>query len=209
MEDLSKIRIYRLTHYKNLPFILHNGLHCANSPVKDPAFINIGFQRLIESRGKTPVKVPPSGVLNDYVPFYFTPRSPMLFMINKGQVPDYKGIQEELIYLVSNVNVIQNAGRLFVFTDRHAKLDYAQHFNDCSRLVDLDWATIQSDNWGQQYGVLKKEKKQAEFLVYQTVPINLIQGIVCHNETIKNSVEVAMEEAKVFLPVVCRPKFYY
>lgn len=149
MNDLPKTRIYRLTHYKNLPFIFRNGLHCANGKVKHPDFVNIGFQTLIDSRGTTPVKVTPGGVLNEYIPFYFAPRSPMLFMIHKGRVEEYKGTQEELVYLVSNVEVIQEAGIPFVFTDRHAKLGYAEHYNDYSRLTELDWETINSDNWGQ------------------------------------------------------------
>lgn len=209
MNALTKTRIYRLTHHKNLPFIFRNGLHCANSTVKYPAFVNIGFQSLINSRGLTPVKVEPGGVLNDYVPFYFTPRSPMLFMIHKGKVPDYKGTQEELVYLVSNVEVIQEAGVPFVFTDRHAKLGYAEHYNDYNQLAELDWETIRSDNWGQQYGVIKKEIKQAEFLVHQSLPLNLVQGIICHNDQIHRIVEAAMKDAGVSLPVVCRSNLYY
>lgn len=209
MNALTKTRIYRLTHYKNLPFIFRNGLHCANGAVKHPDFVNIGFQSLITSRGLTPVKVAPWGVLNDYVPFYFTPRSPMLYMIHKGKVPDYEGTQEELVYLVSNVEIIQEAGVPFVFTDRHAKLGYAEHYNDYKRLAELDWKTIQSDDWGQQYGVTKKEKKQAEFLVYQSLSINLVQGIICHNDRICGLTEAAMKIAEVSLPVVCRSNLYY
>lgn len=209
MNALTKTRIYRLTHYKNLPFIFRNGLHCPNSTFKDPDFVNIGFQRLINSRGLTPVKVVPGGVLNDYVPFYFTPRSPMLFMIYKGRVEDYKGTQEELVYLVSNVEVIKEAGIAFVFTDRHAKLGYAEHYNDYDRLSELDWDIIQSDDWGHQYGVTKKEKKQAEFLVYQSLPVNLVQGIVCHNEQICQLTREMIKEAGINLQVVCRPNLYY
>ncbi len=209
MNALPKTRIYRLTHYKNLPFIFQNGLHCANSDVKHPDFVNIGFQSLISSRGITPVKAEPGGVLNDYIPFYFTPRSPMLFMIYKGKVEDYKGMQEELVYLVSNVEVIQEANIPYVFTDRHAKLSYAKHYNEYSKLAELDWDTINSDNWGQQYGADKKEKKQAEFLVYQSLSLNLVQGIVCQNDQIYRLVESAMKDAGVSLPIACRPNLYY
>ena len=209
MSGLSKTRIYRLTHYKNLPFIFRNGIHCANGAVKHPEFVNIGFQSLISSRGTTPVKVSPGGVLNDYVPFYFCSRSPMLFMIYKGKVPDYKGTQQELVYIVSNVEVIKESGIPYVFTDRHAKLDYACHYNDYEKLVELDWDSIESDNWGQQYGETIKEKKQAEFLVYQSLPLNLVRGIVCHNAQIHQDIDVMMQQAGVTLPVACRPKLYY
>lgn len=209
MSDQPKTRIYRLTHYRNLPFIFRNGLHCPNCIVKHPDFVNIGFQTLIDSRGTTPVKVEPGGVLNDYVPFYFCPRSPMLFMIHKGRVLEYKGTQQELVYLVSNVEAVDAAGIPYVFTDRHAKLSYAQHYNNCNQLDNLDWDAIKNEHWGQQYGETIKEKKQAEFLVHQTLPFSLVKGIVCHNDDVYRAINQMMNDTGTSLPVVCKPQFYY
>lgn len=50
--------------------ILANGLHCGNSPVKAPDWINIGNPELISKRASHPVPQAPGGVLNDYIPFY-------------------------------------------------------------------------------------------------------------------------------------------
>lgn len=40
--------------------------------------------------------LPPGGFLNDYVPFYLGPRSPMLYRISRHQP------QFEIIYLLNN-----------------------------------------------------------------------------------------------------------
>jgi len=50
------------------------------------------------------VQVPlaPYGCVADYVPFYFAPRSPMLYKLHKGGVPNYTGGQDPLVYLVSS-----------------------------------------------------------------------------------------------------------
>jgi len=80
--------LFRITHVANLPWLLVNGLHCANGPVQDPNFVAIGNPDLIDKRTKRPVPIAPKGTLADYVPFYFTPKSPMLFNIKTG----YNGI---------------------------------------------------------------------------------------------------------------------
>src|SRR5881392_1033159 len=93
MRDLlncEKALIFRITHRDNLPWILANGLHCRNSNQTDSHFVTIGNPDLIDKRSRHPVKVPPGGTLSDYVPFYFTPLSPMLLNIKSG----YNGIRQ-------------------------------------------------------------------------------------------------------------------
>jgi hypothetical protein len=73
----EKALIWRITHRKNLPWILANGLHAGNSGPRLRDWVSIGNEDLIGRRAHRKVPVPPGGVLNDYVPFYFTPFSPM------------------------------------------------------------------------------------------------------------------------------------
>ena len=74
----QKALIWRVTHRRNLPWLLDNGLHCGTSSVRSPDWIDIGNPELIDKRGSHPVPDAPGGVLNDYVPFYFTPFSVMM-----------------------------------------------------------------------------------------------------------------------------------
>lgn len=66
----EKALIWRIVHCDNLPWILDNGLHCANSPTQAPAYITIGNAGLITRRTHREVPIAPGGTLADYVPFY-------------------------------------------------------------------------------------------------------------------------------------------
>jgi hypothetical protein len=71
--------IFRITHIDNVPWLLANGIHCRNSTCRDPNFRDIGNPDLISKRAHRLVPVAPGGTLSDYVPFYFTHYSPMLY----------------------------------------------------------------------------------------------------------------------------------
>jgi len=79
-KDLTpeKALIFRIVHRDNIPWILDHGLHCKKSKVLDPNYVEIGNLDLISKRDTHPVVPPPSGTLGDYIPFYFTPFSPMM-----------------------------------------------------------------------------------------------------------------------------------
>jgi hypothetical protein len=201
---------FRITHLANLPFILRNGLHSPESSVNDPNFLPIGFPKLIEYRKDRNVPVPPGGTLSSYIPFYFWFRSPMLYIIHKGNDPEViQTPQEEIIYLVTSVQIISSLGCPFVFTDRHAKLDYAQFFQNIEDLDKLDWGLIRTDQWGRQFGADRMEKKQAEFLVHQFVPVEAILGIAVYNETAKERAVQFIASAGLDIPVKIKANFYF
>lgn len=111
--------IYHFTHYENLRSILtHQGLYMVKTMQGGAiSYKDIAYPDVQEKRARRVISVPPGGVLHDYVPFYFAPRSPMLYTINQGNVPQYKEGQASLIYLVSTVQHVVAGGLPFVFTD--------------------------------------------------------------------------------------------
>ncbi len=98
--------IWRIIHRDNLPWILDNGLHCGNSPSQSPSWINIGNQELIDKRSHRIVPLNPGGTLSDYVPFYFTPFSPMMYNIHTGRGVTQRN-NSEIIILVSSLFRVQ------------------------------------------------------------------------------------------------------
>ena len=87
----EKALIWRITHKDNISGILDNGLYCANSPIQIPNYTPIGNVELIGKRKSKLVSVPPGGALSDYIPFYFTHFSPMMYNIHTGRgVPQIK-----------------------------------------------------------------------------------------------------------------------
>ncbi len=203
-------QIFRLTHYKNLPFILQHGIQCPNSNIKDEGFIPIGFKTLVDYRSDRVVPVEPGGTLADYIPFYFWYRSPMLYVIHKGNDPEvYKTPQHEVLYLVSGINELLANRCRFLFTDRHAKLDYTVFYDNPEDLVKLNWAYIKSEQWGSQYGSDRKEIKQAECLVHRVVPTAAISGIAVANQEMETIVNTILSEKKCGIPVKVKPNFYF
>ncbi len=206
----NPVYVYRITHYNNLPFILQNGLCCRNHAIQDPHYVNIGHRSLIDLRGRRPVPIAPFGVLNDYIPFYFTKRSPMLYLIHKHNVPDYTGDQSEIIYLVTSVEKIGQANLNFVFTDRHAKLNIANFYNRVADLHDVDWNVIKSDRWNNTKSDFdRQERKQAELLVHQHVPIDVMLGIACYSDTILRIISQQIQQASLAIPTAIRRTWYY
>lgn len=202
--------IYRITHYKNLPFILKNGIHCPNSDVQDPGFIPIGLPGLISRRGDRRVPVAPFGTLADYVPFYFAVKSPMLYVISMSTDPEViKTSTEEIIYIVSSIEKLEELDVEYVFTDRHAKLSYARFYNHYDDLNNLRWDIIRSDRWGSQYGTDIKEYKQAECLIYRMLPLNGIIGFGCKTERMCNILCQMIREHRLELPVKIKSDWYF
>ena len=68
---------------------------------------------------------------------------------------------------------------------------------------------IQDDTWHKEYTELKKELKQAEFLVHQHVPVQAILGIVAYNQNVATFVQNEVAQAGLNLQVVVKPEYYY
>lgn len=128
--------IFRMTHRANLPWILEHGLDCASAERRNPSFVEIGSADLIAKRRTREVSIPPHGTLADYIPFYFTPSSPMLFNIKTGHgVPQLP--MEDVVVLVTSLPQLQQRGVPFVFTDRHAYLRNASYYRD--QRISISW----------------------------------------------------------------------
>jgi hypothetical protein len=106
----EKALIFRIVHRDNLPWIFEHGLHARNGELFDPKYRNIGNPDLMDRRSRRVVPIPPGGTLSDYVPFYFTPFSIMMFNIKTG----YGGIKhvpnEEIAILVSSLHRVKQTG---------------------------------------------------------------------------------------------------
>jgi len=210
LEKNSMVQIFRITHYKNLPFILENGLHCPNANVYDSEFVPIGFPTLIASRNETEVPIAPCGNLSHYIPFYFTVKSPMLYVIAQANDPEViRTPQNEIIYLVSSLEKLMEHSCNFVFTDRHAKLAYAKFYNQIHDIGKLNWDIIKSAKWGRQYGNERIEIKQAECLVQKFIPVQALLGIACKDDEMAETIKRELLKKQLNLPVKIKPEYYF
>lgn len=157
----EKALIWRVIHRNNLSWLLENGLHCGSSKVRSLSWVDIGNPELISKRGEHPVPVKPGGVLNDYVPFYFTPFSVMMQNIHTGwSVPQREN--GDMVLLVSSLYRIRELGLPFLFTDSHAYYMWANFYNELSDLDKIDWSILQNRDFKRdQDDPAKFERYQA------------------------------------------------
>ncbi|MGD9125394.1 MAG: DUF4433 domain-containing protein, partial [Desulfarculaceae bacterium] len=102
------ILVYHITHIRNLSGIIQKGGLLSDSILntKNLKFTGIAYDHIKRRRLECLVTVPPGGTVGDYVPFYFAPRSPMLYTIHRGNVENYHDGQEKIIYLVAETNQV-------------------------------------------------------------------------------------------------------
>lgn len=201
--------IWRIVHRDNLPWILDNGLHCANSGILAPNFVNIGNTELIEKRRQRVVPIPPGGTLADYVPFYFTPFSVMMFNIYSGRSVQQR-CNEEIVIVVSSLHHVQSIGLSFVFTNAHAYPVCTNYYNDLADLNKIDWGILQNRNFKRDPDDPEKmERYQAEALIFKHLPIQGIIGIVCYTDAMKSSIEQQVGARALTLPVHARTGWYF
>lgn len=185
--------IYHITPIDNLESIISEGGLLAYNVMLETGtnYTNIAYENIQYRRARIRVPCGAGGVLHDYVPFYFAPRSPMLYTINRGNVPNYTQGQEAVIHLVSHVEDIDARGDLdFVFTDGHAVMEFTTFFDDLNYLDNIDWDVMEARYWRDtNEDNDRKRRRQAEFLVRNFLPWELITEIGVMNSTIKANTE--------------------
>ena len=202
--------IWRIVHKRNIPWILDNGLHCQNSSVQDPGYVSIGNVELIERRARKTVPIAPGGAFGDYIPFYFTPFSIMMYNIHTGYGGIEKRPNEEICLLVSQLRELPRLGVDFVFTDRHAYTATARFFNDLADLGEIDWPLLQRRDFkADPQDPEKQGRYQAEALAHRRMPINALVGVVCHNGDVASELSALCAERGLDIQVHAIPAWYF
>lgn len=181
--------IYHITHLKNLQRIIdEGGLHCDRDAQKVKT-VNIGHTHNKQRRLRRQVPVGPGGTVGEYVPFYFAPRSPMLYAISGGFVEGYADGQQPVVYLCSTVEDVDEAGLPWVFTEGHADMDFTDFFDDLTDLDKVDWALMKARYWNDTDAEPdRKRRRQAEFLVHNFFPWELVSYIGAYDRSIAEKV---------------------
>jgi hypothetical protein len=203
--------IFRIIHKDNLDLVLTTGClsRGAAQHISNNNYTNVGNLDLIAKRNLRHIPCQPYGTLSDYVPFYFTPYSPMLYNIKTGHGVEKKPMSDILI-LVSSLHRMKELSIQFVFTDRHAYLQTAQFFNDLSKLDSINWDILQSRDFKRDHEEPEKtDKYQAEALVYNKAPLNSLLGIICYNDEAKGIAEVKAVQYSVSIKVSTIPGWYF
>lgn len=187
------------------------GLWCDNERVRQGVVaVNIAYTDLKAARAATRVPVCRQGTLADYVPFYFAPRSPMLYVIHRGGVAGYAGGQEPVLHLFAKLDDVRKRGLSVTFTEGHAAIPFSRFFEDWRDLDKIDWAVMQDRYWNNtDEDGDRKRRRQAEFLVHHFFPWDLIRGIGVRMEDTRLQVERLIARAPHRPEVHVVPGWYY
>lgn len=194
--DLLQVKLYRMTHMKNVPHILQYGITYKRSVNANPNYVTIGDVSLIDTRSNKIVSIDNGDLLNsyaptirlgDFIPFYFGIRMPMLYVMqNGGNFVEHATPPKDIVYLVCSLNKILEANNSFYFSDGHATDNYTT-FYDSNKVSELpqivDWNAVKAPYWGGSENLNIKRKKQAEFLVTKDIPPEFIVGFGCYNKS--------------------------
>ena len=186
----EKALIVRIAHVDCVPWILDHGLHCRNSPEQDPHYVNIGSIALIDKRSRHVVPMAPGGTLSDYVPFYFTPFSIMMYNIHTGYGGITRRANQDIVIFVSSLHRVHQLGLPFVFTNQHAYAAGTDYFDDLAQLPRVDWPLLQSRNFKTSDADPGRQLRyQAEALIHRQVPLAALSGMGCHNDAVRQKLE--------------------
>ncbi|MEL4420437.1 DUF4433 domain-containing protein [Shewanella algae] len=199
------MKVSHITHIRNLDGIISEGCLWSDAKRIELGLYsqNIGYSHIKQRRLEHAVNVAAGGAIGDYVPFNFCPRSVMLYVIHMGH-EDFKGGQENILHLISDIDTITSVNPDCFFTDRHADLAYAEQIDDMTRLDELDPKKIHAKYWAKC-----KEEKQAEFLVYQSVPWHCIRQIGVKTSELAEQVKALTTGLSHQPEVIVRPEWYY
>ena len=212
-------KIYHIVHADRLPSIIADDCLWCDAEVvrRSPSGTTIGMDDIKKRRlNELTLESFPDLHVGDCVPFYFCPRSIMLFKIHKGNDPEltYKGGQVPIVHLEVElrhvVNWAQQNDLRWTFTLSNAGSCYFEDHCDLAQLDEIDWAAVQNNTWGYR-GVPQsvREGKQAEFLVENSFPWSLISRIGVHSRPIYNQVREALHDVAHKPTVEIKNDWYY
>jgi hypothetical protein len=111
---------------------------------------------------------------------------------------------------VSSLPYISDQGIPFLFTDQHAYPLMATYFSDLASLKEIDWPILQSRNFKHDPDdPAKKERYQAEALIWKHVPVATLQGICCYTTAVEQDLRTEVERRGLALKVAAQRNWYF
>ncbi len=208
-------KIYHITHVDNLPAIVRKGVLLSDAAIaaRGGPNVTIGMSEIKRRRIKEiVVSCHPETKVGDYVPFYYCPRSVMLYLLYRANHQDltYLGGQEPILHLEADLHeVVQWADReglRWAFSLSNAGSYYVEFYDRLDKLALINWAAVSERDFRSPD---VKEGKQAEFLVHGTFPWEFVRRIGASSAGMKVQAETALEGTTHKPPVEILRHWYY
>jgi hypothetical protein len=179
----DQIKIYHILHVDRLPSMIKDGCLWCDAEVnrRSPPGTTIGMNKIKERRLKRlTLATRPDLHVGDCVPFYFCPRSVMLYIIHQANHPEleYRGGQEPIIHIeadfLASVVWAQQNNLHWAFSLSNAGSSFFEDRCNLASLNEINWDAVHANQWAAP---LIKEGKQAEFLMEHHFPWQLVERI--------------------------------
>ena len=172
----------------------------------------IGIGEIKQRRMPRPLESHPTLKVGECVPFYFCPRSVMLYVIycRNHQSLKFRGGQEPIVHLVADlrktVRWAEDSRLRWAFTLSNAGAGYFEDRRTLDDLGDIDWDAVKAKYWSDPD---IKDHKQAEFLVENRFAWHLVSHIGVMNETTRRQVAEALTGSEHRPHVEVKRNWYY
>jgi hypothetical protein len=212
-------KIYHIVHVDRLSSIITDKhLWCdAEIVSRDSLGTAIGMSHIKQRRlNELGLNSHPGLYVGGCVPFYFCPRSIMLYLIHQGNHFDlaYRGGQDFIIHLEADLRAsvtwASENNRRWAFTLSNAGARFFEDRNNLAQLNEIDWESVQANKWsGNGIASNVKEHKQAEFLMESSFPWHLIERVGVYSQSLYQKV-VGIFPIDSNQPLVeIKPAWYY
>lgn len=183
--------------------------------------------------------MPCGGVVNDYVPFYFSPLTSFTYTIYLGNVP-LRGIRgedlgfaraEDRVFLVCKIAKIASSDLQYCFSDLplNSGEDLVEIMEDISSLEEhVNWNVFDDypmiahineigyrgvckyfQNSAQEAYSNRSKQRMAEFLIKDALPMEMVECIVVQNKRIGDRIQAILGESRWRTPVYIKAGCYF
>ena len=211
-------KIYHIVHVDRLASIVSDGYlwSYSESRRRGVGGTTIGMHNIKESRLTNKLSSHPGLRVGDCAPFYFCPRSVMLYVIFMANHPEltYREGQESIVHLEADlrqsVTWADANNRRWTFTSSNAGSRYFEDYSDLRLLNKIDWDAVNARKWsGPTVETIIKDRKQAEFLMEDSFSWELVTRIGIKSQRLNDTVQAALSGSRNRPSVEIKRGWYY
>lgn len=207
----ARPKIYHIVHMDRLASIAKDGALYSDAIMRTrpQAGAEIGYDHIKRRRLRTPLRSHRELFVGECVPFYFCPRSPMLYKITqRSNDLSYRGGDGLIVHLEADlyksIAWADRSDHRWAFTNVSAATGYFEDFVDIGKLTAIDWEIVRADWWQG-----RAAEKQAEFLMEGEFAWRLIERIACRSEWACRQVRDAISPSDYPPRIEAIPSRYY
>lgn len=209
----SNPELFHIVHVNRLDSIINLGNLYSDAKVQTMGLTgaHIGMPAIKTRRLTSQLSSHQGLCVGDCVPFYFCPRSIMLYTIHKrSQNIPFNGGQDDIIHLRFDmhqcVQWAKNNGLRWAFTDSNAGSYSFNDYNSLNHLNQINWQAIAARQWSTHP---TRSQKQAEFLIESNVDFQNVLEIGVKTKNVYTQVTNLLTNSGFTPNVMIQPNWYY